>query len=86
MVNAAHDISDGGIAVTLAEMAIFSGVGANLSVKNLNGSYVDVLYSEAQSGVVVTVPKEDARALERFSINMICFMTNSDRLEVQTDY
>jgi len=66
MVNAAHDISDGGLAVTLAEMAIFSGLGANLSVKNLNGSYIDVLYSEAQSGVVVTVPEEDARALEQY--------------------
>jgi len=66
MVNAAHDISDGGLAVTLAEMAIFSGVGANLSVKDLNGSYIEVLYSEAQSGVVVSVTKEDARALERF--------------------
>ncbi len=66
MINAAHDISDGGLAVTLAEMAIFSGTGANVSVKNLTGSYVDVLYSEAQSGVVVTVPKEDARALERY--------------------
>lgn len=65
-VNAAHDISDGGIAVTLAEMAIFSGIGANISVKDLNGTLYEVLYSEAQSGVVVTVPKEGARALEIF--------------------
>ena len=65
-VNAAHDISDGGIAVTLAEMAIFSGLGANVSVKELTGSINEVLYSEAQSGVVVTVPKEEARALEIF--------------------
>lgn len=65
-VNAAHDISDGGIAVTLAEMAIFSGLGANVSVKDLTGSITEVLYSEAQSGVVVTVPKEEARALEIF--------------------
>jgi len=66
MVNAAHDVSDGGLAVTLAEMAIFSGRGANVSLKNLKGSYIEVLYSEAQSGVVVTVPKEDARALEQY--------------------
>src|SRR6056297_1854888 len=66
MVNATHDISDGGIAVTLAEMAIFYGRGANVSVKNLTGSYIDVLYSEAQSGVVVTVPREDARELEHY--------------------
>ncbi|REL29122.1 phosphoribosylformylglycinamidine synthase subunit PurL [Rhodohalobacter sp. SW132] len=65
-INAAHDISDGGIAVTLAEMAIFSGIGANVSVKELNGSIIDVLYSEAQSGVVVTVPRSDARSLEVF--------------------
>jgi len=66
MVNAAHDVSDGGLAVTLAEMAIFSGRGANVSLKNLKGSYIEVLYSEAQSGVVVTVPKEEARALEQY--------------------
>jgi len=66
MVNAAHDVSDGGLAVTLAEMAIFSGKGANISLKNLKGLYIEVLYSEAQSGVVVTVPKEDARALEQY--------------------
>lgn len=65
-VNAAHDVSDGGLIVTLAEMAIFSGIGVNLSLKDLSGSYTDVLYSEAQSGVVVTVKREDARALERF--------------------
>ena len=66
MVNAAHDVSDGGLAVTLAEMAIFSGRGANVSLKNLKGSYMEVLYSEAQSGVVVTVPKEDARTFEQY--------------------
>lgn len=68
-INAAHDISDGGIAVTLAEMAIFSGIGAVLSVKELNGSYYDVLYSEAQSGVVVTVKREEALKFEQFCKN-----------------
>ena len=68
-INAAHDVSDGGIAVTLAEMAIFSGLGAVLSVKELNGSYYDVLYSEAQSGVVVTVKTEEALKFEQFCKN-----------------
>ncbi|MEX1011745.1 MAG: phosphoribosylformylglycinamidine synthase subunit PurL [Balneolaceae bacterium] len=66
MVNAAHDISDGGLAVTLAEMAIFSGKGADISVKELSGTYVDVLYSEAQSGVVVTTRPEMAGEFIRF--------------------
>jgi phosphoribosylformylglycinamidine synthase subunit PurL len=65
-VNAAHDVSDGGLAVALAEMAIFSGIGAVLTVKELNGSYYDVLYSEAQSGVLITVPRDQAVSFERF--------------------
>ena len=53
-VNAVHDISDGGLVITLAEMAIFSGLGADLSVSTLGDDTHHTLYSEAQSGVVVT--------------------------------
>lgn len=56
LVNAAHDLSDGGLATTLAEMAIFGKKGAELSVDTLNGSTHEILYSEAQSGVVITIP------------------------------
>ncbi|MEX2600014.1 MAG: AIR synthase related protein, partial [Balneolaceae bacterium] len=65
-INAAHDVSDGGLAVTLAEMAIFSGIGAAVSIKELSGSYYDVLYSEAQSGVVITVSQDQAGSFESF--------------------
>jgi phosphoribosylformylglycinamidine synthase subunit PurL len=58
LINAAHDISDGGLAVALAEMAIFSGKGAVLSVAPLGDKIHEVLYSEAQSGVVITVKEE----------------------------
>lgn len=54
LVNAVHDISDGGLAVTLAEMSIFSGLGAELDVSGLGANLHEVLYSEAQSGVVVS--------------------------------
>ena len=53
IVNAAHDISDGGLATTLAEMTMFSGKGADISVDSLGDNKYEVLYSEAQSGVVV---------------------------------
>ena len=65
-VNAAHDVSDGGLAVTLAEMAIFAGTGAELSIEELEGSRHDVLYSEAQSGVVVTVSAEQVEETLNF--------------------
>lgn len=68
-INAAHDISDGGLIITLAEMAIFSGLGADLSVNSLKGEDHEKLYSEAQSGVVVTVSKTGAENLESFFKN-----------------
>ncbi len=64
-INAAHDVSDGGLAVTLAEMAIFSGIGASVSAKGLNGSTHEILYSEAQSGVVVSVSSEQKPDFEK---------------------
>ncbi len=66
-INAAHDVSDGGLAITLAEMCIFSGIGADLSIKDLIGeSNTEILFSEAQSGVVVSVSEDKSPALESF--------------------
>ncbi len=53
-VNAVHDVSDGGLVTTLAEMGIFSHLGANLEIGKLGSVVRDILFSEAQSGVVVT--------------------------------
>ncbi len=64
LVNAVHDISDGGLAMTLAEMAIFSGKGADLSVDDLGENKHEVLYSEAQSGVVVSCDSESQKGVE----------------------
>lgn len=58
LLNAVHDISDGGLAVTLAEMGIFSGIGAVIDISVMGSNTHEVLYSEAQSGVVVTCKKE----------------------------
>ena len=61
---AVHDISDGGLATTLAEMAIFSDMGARVNVSELGSSLHEVLYSEAQSGVVLTCPESGSEELE----------------------
>ncbi len=58
-ITAAHDISDGGLATTLAEMAIFGERGAKVSLESLSGDIAEILYSEAQSGIVITVKAED---------------------------
>jgi len=88
-VNAVHDISDGGLAATLAEMAMFSAKGAKVSVEELGANRHEVLYSEAQSGVVVTCHANQKEILEaHLSENDIPFeelgsVTSSNQLEIQ---
>ena len=56
LVTAAHDVSDGGLAVGLAEMALFSdGLGADVALTPHDHLRVDaLLFGEAQSRVVFT--------------------------------
>ena len=62
LVNAAHDVSDGGLAVTLAEMA-FSGelgmtIDADLVPVDADLALDRLLFSESLSRLVITVPQE----------------------------
>jgi len=54
LVTAAHDISDGGLAVTIAEMGIFGSLGAQIDLSVLSGSIHEMWFSEAQSGIILT--------------------------------
>jgi len=58
----AHDVSDGGLAVTLAESVIHAdGLGAEVDVPAADGHRLDaVLFGEAQSRVVFSVRPEHA--------------------------
>ncbi len=60
LVNAVHDLSDGGLAVALAEMALASGFGAEVEG---NPEYTDAQwwFGEDQGRYVISVP--DAEAL-----------------------
>ncbi len=55
MVESAHDVSDGGLAVSLMEKAIFSGKGAQIKMNVPGESITEHFFSEAQSGIVITV-------------------------------
>ncbi len=68
-ITAAHDISDGGLSITLAEMAIYGSIGAKVNLNALVGSAHEVLFSEAQSGIVVTVTQYNLEtALSHFKL------------------
>jgi phosphoribosylformylglycinamidine synthase subunit PurL len=89
-VRAAHDCSDGGIAVALAEMAIASGVGMVV-----NGSELEQLadrmdacwFGEASSRVLVAGPPTEIAAFqfECRSAEVLCTtigMAGGDRIEL----
>lgn len=88
-ITAAHDIADGGLAITLAEMAIFSKLGATVDLAELTGSAHEVLFSEAQSGVVVSIKEADLSTVkahfEKFGVPAIEIgsVNGSDDLEIK---
>ncbi|MBB3764370.1 phosphoribosylformylglycinamidine synthase subunit PurL [Sphingomicrobium lutaoense] len=61
LVSAVHDISDGGLLVALAEMALAGGMGADLHLERLNArNRAAMLFGEDQARYVVTTTDPDA--------------------------
>jgi phosphoribosylformylglycinamidine (FGAM) synthase-like enzyme len=56
LVSAAHDLSDGGLLVALAEMAMASGIGANLDAVPDDTPPHAFWFGEDQARYLVTVP------------------------------
>jgi phosphoribosylformylglycinamidine synthase len=66
LVSAAQDVADGGLAVALAEMAIWGGVGARCQVA-VGGSPAVALFGESPSRIVVTCAPRDRSTLMRLA-------------------
>jgi phosphoribosylformylglycinamidine synthase len=62
-LSAVHDLSDGGLAVALAEMAIAGGIGATIDGGAVVGPAHAFLFGEDQGRYVVTTKAEDAPAI-----------------------
>ncbi len=66
LVSAAHDCSDGGLGVTLAEMAFSGGFGMELDLSKAPQEGITsldrLLFSESQSRLVLTIPKANIPA------------------------
>lgn len=58
LINAAHDVSDGGVMQTLIEMAIRSQIGARIWVPDSLDPFV-FAYSESATRAVVVVPRSE---------------------------
>lgn len=69
MVRSAHDVSDGGLAVCLAEMSLMSkGLGASIELSVGSKGRVDgTLFGEAQSRIVLEVQPDFAERVQDIS-------------------
>lgn len=56
LVNAVHDISDGGLYIAIAEMAMASGLGADIKIADTNLPEHAALFGEDQGRYILTVP------------------------------
>jgi phosphoribosylformylglycinamidine synthase II len=62
-VSAVHDVSDGGLAVALAEMAIAGGIGATIDASAVAGAPHGFFFGEDQGRYVVTTALSDCGRL-----------------------
>jgi phosphoribosylformylglycinamidine synthase subunit PurL len=68
VVESAHDCSEGGLAVALAESAFVAGVGAEVDLSS-NGSFAEsVLFSEDASRVVISCDPKKAENIKQITI------------------
>ncbi|MBP3730656.1 MAG: phosphoribosylformylglycinamidine synthase, partial [Mailhella sp.] len=87
LVSACHDLSDGGLAVAAAEMAIGGRLGARLDIAGIGSpdglNDTEALYSESASRLLVTVPQEKTAAFEALAgADAICLGTVCDDQEL----
>ena len=76
LIASCHDLSDGGLAVALAEKAFAGGFGARLELSRVAcaGTLQDeqILYSESQSRLLVTVKAENRQRFEALFTGQVC--------------
>ena len=90
LVNAVHDISHGGIIVTLAEMCMASNIGAKIKVSGSNSNKIKYLFSEDQARYLIEISKKNLEKIKKtastknIKINIIG-NTQSEIFEVEND-
>ncbi|HZB86393.1 MAG TPA: phosphoribosylformylglycinamidine synthase subunit PurL [Gaiellaceae bacterium] len=80
-LSAAHDAAEGGLAVALAELALWSGVGAELELEDDAVTW----FGEGAGQVVVACAPDDAESLEGIALRRIGVVGGSRLLGVRLD-
>lgn len=66
LLSSAHDVSDGGLAIAIAESAIIGGKGASISL-DVEGRWDAALFGESQSRIVVSLPEANLNELRQMT-------------------
>jgi phosphoribosylformylglycinamidine synthase len=66
-ISAVHDVSDGGLAVALAEMVMAGGVGAEVRIEEYPGSTAGMLFGEDQAVYVITSTRDPSELIEKLN-------------------
>jgi phosphoribosylformylglycinamidine synthase len=89
-VKACHDLSEGGLAVTAAEMALAGGYGMELNLKKVSSKALNrndfLLFSESNSRFLIEVPEKAKNDFEAVMKGKVCAeigrVTNKSKLIV----
>ena len=91
LVNAVHDVSHGGIIVTIAEMCMASNIGAKITVSGSNTDKIKYLFSEDQARYLIEINKKNLDKIKKIAktknvIFNIIGKTQSEIFEVENDF
>ena len=89
VISAAHDVSDGGVAQALAEMALRTGLGAHIDVPDAVDPFILLLSESAARAIITTV--DEPAFLERCAANGVTVtrlgvVTDDDTLRVAGEF
>ncbi|TET42022.1 MAG: phosphoribosylformylglycinamidine synthase II, partial [Dehalococcoidia bacterium] len=70
LIKSAHDCSDGGLAVAIAESCIVGDIGFKGAGCRMGGRLDDSLFGEFQSRIVVSLPPSSAAKLEKIAAKL----------------
>ncbi len=91
LVTSVHDISHGGIIVTLAEMCMASNIGAKIKVSGSNNEKIKYLFSEDQARYLIEINKKNFEKVKKIAKNKsikidIIGKTQSEIFEIENNF
>jgi len=69
LINSAHDVSIGGLAVNIAESCIFGNIGAKIEIDIKNQNILREIYNESQSQIVISVSPNNVDMIKKVCLN-----------------